>query len=143
MVIFTTICLESLYKLGKEFKWKKPERCPICGKTLHGHGFCIAYFDGYAKFFYIKRYRCPHCRLVIRMRPDGHLKYFRSNIDKIYKSLKYRLSNRKWPPWCSRQKGGHWLRRFISRLKFAKGYVDINPLEALEEYFKGGLSFSN
>jgi hypothetical protein len=141
MIISTTICLDTLYKLGKNYKWKKPKSCPRCQNKLWGHGFVASYFDGFERCFYIKRYRCSCCNLVIRMRPVGYLKYFQHNIDFIFQALKYKINNYKWPSWCSRQKGGHWLRRFISRLRFAKGYEDINYIKCLEEYFTGGLSF--
>lgn len=75
------------------------------------------------------------------MRPIGYLKNTRSSIKQIYEALKYRLNNYKWPSFCSRQKGGHWLRRFISRLRFPKGYAYVDSYNALEEYFLGGLKF--
>ena len=31
----------------------------------------LAYFDGFDEGIFLKRYRCPGCGCVIRLRPDG------------------------------------------------------------------------
>jgi hypothetical protein len=133
--------MDTLHKFGKDFNWKKPNCCPRCHGKLHGHGFATAYFAEYQNIFYIKRYRCPCCKLIIRMRPQGYTRRIRSSINKIYEVLKYKIINATWPYGFSRQRGGHWLRVFILKLHIFKGYSQKNLIESLEEYFIGGLNF--
>ena len=130
-----------LHKIGKEYKWKKPESCPRCCGVLHGHGFATAYFAEYKNIFYIKRYRCSNCKLIIRMRPSGYATRIRTSIKKIYEVLLHKIINATWPANFSRQLGGHWHRVFIFKLKTFRGYIDLNLVKALEEYIAVGLCF--
>jgi len=107
------IDLIRLSQEGKRYKWKRPDECTQCKGKLWGHGYVSAYFDCCSGLVYLKRWICSLCRLVIKMKPIGYWKYFRSSIGEILKTLQYRLTQYLWPPGVSRQRGGHWLNRYV------------------------------
>jgi len=126
MLVHTDVPLDLLARQGKKFNWKKPTVCPRCDNcSLWGHGFVLCFLAGYKEGIHLKRYRCFLCRLVVTMKPLGFPKYYRSAKTDIYKTLKYRLCKLKWPDHCSRQRGGNWLRRFISRVR--NDFQCLNP----------------
>lgn len=142
MIIYTNIILSKLAKLGKNFNWKKPESCPQCKNKLWGHGFVNAYFNNFNKNLYLKRYRCPRCSIVITLRPLSHWSRFRYAIDDIYRGIKDRLKYLRWPPWLPRQVGGHWIRRFISKIKMDYGLNDqMNMIDRLEYLYQKKIPF--
>ncbi len=112
MICYTDITLIDIHRLGKKFKWKPPENCSKCGGKLWGHGFVGSCFEGYTDILYLKRYRCTNCGCIITMRPLSHFSRYQSSTKDIYQTLKTRLFSYRWPPWCTRQRGGHWLRKF-------------------------------
>jgi len=121
------------FKEGRGYPWPRPERCPRCGHTrLWGHGFVSAYFDGYGKPLWLRRYRCPLCRLVLRLRPAGYFQRFQSSIETIRQSLAYRFYHHVWPPGSSRQRQGHWVRSLLRKVKL---YLGLSCLEGVLEGF--------
>ena len=124
----TNVELQVLYKAGKSFHWKRPSCCNGCQK-MWGHGYVRRYFEGYSKCFWLKRYRCPCCGVVVTMRPTGFFPRFQSSTEQIYKALKHKLTTLRWPPWTTRQRAGHWLRRFMSKL--AMDFPGSSPPELL------------
>jgi hypothetical protein len=73
LILAVQACVKALAKLGRHFPWPRPEICPGCHEhPLWGHGFVLAYFDEVAEPVWLRRYRCPLCRLVIRMKPAGY-----------------------------------------------------------------------
>jgi len=99
---------------------------------LWGHGFVSAYFDGYWEPLWLRRYRCPLCRLVLRLRPSGYFQRFQASIETIRQSLAHRFYDHLWPPGSNRQRQGHWLR---SLFKKAKVYLGLSGLGGIEEVF--------
>lgn len=117
MVIFFPVILKQLFHLGRFFPWPKPELCPRCGShRLWGHGFVAAYFDGFDQPFSLKRYRCPNCGCVLRLRPSGYFKRFQSSIDTIRCSIAQKTTAGRWLPGLSRSRQNHWFRSLHKRI---------------------------
>lgn len=111
MIIYICGLLKDIFKMGKKYPWPRPEVCPRCGYTrVWGHGYVDVLFDGYDKALQLKRYRCPCCGCVIRLRPSSHLSRFQASIQKIRTTLSIRIKTGRWPPDSSVSRSGHWLR---------------------------------
>ena len=118
MVIFFPVILKQLFHLGRLYPWPKPDHCPRCGShRLWGHGFVAAYFDGFNQPFSLKRYRCPNCKCVLRLRPSGYFKRFQSSILTIRLSILHKTKAGRWLPGLSRSRQCHWLRSLCKRIK--------------------------
>jgi hypothetical protein len=133
-----SVSIKEIVRLGKHFPWIRPEQCPRCGHCrLWGHGFVSAYFDGYWKPLWLKRYRCPACRVILQLKPSGYLKRFQAPIEVIRQILAHRFTHHLWPPGTGRQRPGHWLR---SLSKKAKLYLGLQGFERMIEAFDRLLS---
>jgi hypothetical protein len=118
MVIFFPVILKQLFDLGRFYPWPKPEGCPRCGShRLWGHGFVEAYFDGCEQPFLLKRYRCPICGCVMRLRPSGYFKRFQSSIATIRSSIEQKIKTGRWLSGLSRTRQCHWFRSLGKRIK--------------------------
>lgn len=104
---------------------------------MWGHGYVARYFAEVTSVVFLKRYRCYKCRLVITIRPDGYWPRIRSSIANIYTALFTRLRERLWRG-CSRQCGGHWLKRFVRHAKM-EGALELEFF--LAKSFNKGLRF--
>jgi hypothetical protein len=111
MVISVSCKVKEIFERGKDYVWLKPEICPRCKKShVLGHGFVGAYFDGFPGFVYLRRWRCPACFCVIRVRPSGYFRRFQATIEEIRSRLSSRISGGHWPPEMSHSRQGNWLR---------------------------------
>jgi predicted RNA-binding Zn-ribbon protein involved in translation (DUF1610 family) len=118
MIIFIPVRLKKLFELGRNYPWPRPESCPRCSSCrLWGHGYVSAYFDGYDQPFTLKRYRCPDCGCVIRMRPRGYFKRFQASIASIRSSIVSKASSSKWIGGINRERQQHWFRSLCRRVK--------------------------
>jgi len=70
-------------------------------------------FEGFTVALWLKRWRCPGCKIVITVRPQGFFSRIQSTTTNIYQALKTKLDSARWPLGLPRQRAGHWLRRFI------------------------------
>ena len=114
MIIFVCVNLKEIFKQQREYAWPRPDRCPRCGlNRLWGHGFVLAYFDGFAGGLYLRRYRCPDCRCVVRLRPTGYFIRIQAAIETIRAGISQRLCTGRWPTGSSRARQGHWLRALM------------------------------
>lgn len=117
MILFIPIILKELSIKGRGFPWPRMERCPRCGAdTLWGHGYVMALFDGFDRPLLLKRYRCPNCRCVMRVRPLGYLARFQSPIVVIRKSMATKEEKGRWLSGLSRTRQGHWWRALKRRM---------------------------
>ena len=133
LILQIAVSIKDLFQLGRAFPWPRPERCPRCGHwKLWGHGFVSAYFEPYRKPLLLRRYRCPACRLVLRLKPSGYFERFQSSIELIRESLAYRFYHHVWPPGSPRQRQGHWWR---SLFKKASVYFGLDGLKGVGEMF--------
>ena len=118
MVIFFSVILKELFLLGRDYSFPKPASCPRCnGFRLWGHGFVAAYFDGYDQPFFLKRYRCPDCRCVLRLRPEGYFKRFQAPITTIRSTVALKARGGKWVAGIGRSRQRHWFRSLCKRIK--------------------------
>jgi hypothetical protein len=76
---------------------------------LWGHGFVMAYFDGFTHGLFLRRFRCSDCKCIIRMKPKGYFRRFRASITKIRSCLSVRLSGSTWLKELSGSRQRHWL----------------------------------
>jgi hypothetical protein len=123
MIFYIYGLLKDIFKLGKKYPWPRPEVCPRCGSTrIWGHGYVDALFDGYNKALQLKRYRCPCCGCVIRLRPSSHLSRFQAPTQKIKSIIATRIRTGRWPPGASRQRCGHWMRSLKRKAFYLFGF---------------------
>jgi len=111
LILLIAAKIKEIFRLGRKYPWPRPGLCPCCNQSkVWGHGYVLAYFDGFTEGIYLRRYRCPGCGCVIRLRPQGYLSRFQAPIETIHFSLSHRLRYGRWPPGLSRSRQGHWLR---------------------------------
>ena len=118
MILSYKITVEELSKAGKNHKWER-HFCEKCSCFTWGHGFVTRYFQSIEGCIYLKRYRCPKCASVTTTRPEGFWPMIRSSILIIFNMLLVKVSTGFWPLSFSRQRGGHWLRRFVNHAKMS------------------------
>lgn len=112
LILFVDLCVKTLVGLGRKYPWQRPERCPKCGGVrVWGHGFVPAYFDeAGSQCVFLKRYRCPQCRVVIRMRPVGYWRRIQAAVAAVVQCVLDRIEKGRWPPGSNAARGRHWLR---------------------------------
>jgi hypothetical protein len=111
MVILVEVELKPLVEQQRDYPWPKPERCPRCHECrVWGHGFVAAFFDGIPGAVYLRRFRCPVCHCVMRLRPKGYFKRFQASIACIYRSLSQRIGYGRYQLGISRSRQRHWMR---------------------------------
>ena len=114
MIHFANAFLKDISRMGKDYPWKRPDRCPCCGHwKIWGHGFVPAFFQGYDMPVFLKRYRCPACGVVIRLRPASHFSRFQSSRHLIRRALLYRIYNGRWHSGSAKSRQRYWLRNLI------------------------------
>ena len=128
MIFPSKITVSELSRNGKKHKWDKCE-CQKCNRNMWGHGFVGRYFSAFSEVIFLKRYRCPGCSSVITTRPDGYWPFIHSSISMIHSSLQARISNGFWPAGFPRQRGGHWLKRFVENAKMSNQESLLNFLQ--------------
>lgn len=111
MILPVVVVLKDIYEKGRDYLWPRPEVCPCCkAASPWGHGFVLAYFDGFTAGLLLRRYRCPHCGCVIRLKPQGYFKRFQSSVDAIRSIIGHRLGNKPSFSGTSRTRLAHWLK---------------------------------
>lgn len=119
-----------------EHQWQRPLKCSKCGHSkLWGHGLTSRYFNSVLGPVYLKRWRClnPKCRAVHTCRPQSHWSRFQESIEGIFRTLLYRVTHLKWPPWTPRQRGGHWLAKLIANARL-HGLVKSDLVQTVSFY---------
>jgi hypothetical protein len=107
---------------------------------MWGHGYVSRYFTEITASVYLKRFRCPSCGAVATVRPEGYWPLIRTAIARIFAVLKARVGSGGWPPGAPRQRWGHWLRRFVRKVRMDFG-PNADMLRALEYCYAKELSF--
>jgi hypothetical protein len=135
LILLIDLCVKTLERLGRDYLWRRPERCPRCGGVrVWGHGFVSAYFDEAGRQgVFLKRYRCPECRLVIRMRPWGYWRRIQASIREIRQCLSHRIGKGRWPPRSNPPRQRHWLQALRRQVR---GHLGMSFAERLEEGFE-------
>jgi len=140
MIFSVLVSIKEIVERGRDFPWPRPAVCPRCeGHRVWGHGFVTAFFDGFAGEVFLRRYRCPECRCVMRARPSGYFERLQSSVEKIRSSIAFRLENCRWPPGGSRSRQGHWLRSLSRKVcaYFGQGWSS-RLLEGFDELMHKG-----
>jgi DNA-directed RNA polymerase subunit RPC12/RpoP len=125
MIFSVLVSIKEIVAKGRDFPWPRPAVCPRCeGRRVWCHGFVSAFFDGFNEEIFLRRYRCPECRCVMRARPTDYFERVQASIKTVRSSIAFRLENGRWPPGGSRCRQGHWLRSLTRRVyaRFGQGW---------------------
>ena len=110
MIRFVDALLKDIFQMERDYPWERPDRCPCCGNwKVWGHGFVSAFFHGFGCAIWLRRYRCPACGCIIRLRPISHFSRFQSSRHTIRSTLLHRIKTGKWPPGSYKSRQRHWL----------------------------------
>jgi hypothetical protein len=111
MIAFMELDLKRIASGDPDYCWPRPSRCGRCkNPTLWSHGLVAVIFARFAQALWIRRYRCPACGCIIRLRPKGYFTRHQSDIATIRKTLLTRLNSGCWPRNGVTSRAGHWLR---------------------------------
>ncbi|CAO0824549.1 hypothetical protein DFAR_710012 [Desulfarculales bacterium] len=72
-----------------------------------------AYFDEAPTEIWLRRFLCPACRAVIRLRPRGYWSRFQAPVETIRQSLSNKLARGRWNPGLLRSRQRHWLKGLL------------------------------
>lgn len=142
MIFSVLVSIKEIVERGRDFPWPRPALCLRCkGRRIWGHGFTTAFFDGFDDHVFLRRYRCPECKCVMRTRPSGYFERFQAPIETIRSCIGFRLENGTWPPGGSRSRQGYWLRSLSEQVCAHLGLGWINRLmEGFDELMRRGLT---
>jgi len=136
MIIHVFANLNEIFEKGRDYLWERPSVCPNCNcHKVWGHGFVGACFDGFATILYLRRYRCPDCGCVMRLRPFGFFSRFQAPAATIRSSVATRLHEGKWLPGISRSRQAHWFRALKRRVSAHLGSFSKTSLVAAFDRF--------
>jgi hypothetical protein len=111
MIAFFDLDLNQIEANKRNYLWPRPRGCGRCGHdTVWGHGFVLMIITGFAKALSIRRYRCPKCGCIIRLRPKGYFMRHQTETAEIRRILVHRLSTGRWPVGCVTNRARHWLK---------------------------------
>ncbi|MGC9194967.1 MAG: hypothetical protein ACP5IL_05875 [Syntrophobacteraceae bacterium] len=111
MILPVVVSLKEIYEKGRDYLWPRPEVCPRCkARRPWGHGFVMAYFDGFASGLLLRRYRCPHCGCVIRLKPEGYFDRFHTSIETIRTVISNLVDKKLSCSGVSRTREAHWFK---------------------------------
>ena len=66
-------------------------------------------FEGFDSALPMRRYRCPKCGCVIRLRPQGFFRRHQTDTATIRRTLDQRVVGGRWPRGCVTNRARHWL----------------------------------
>jgi ribosomal protein S27AE len=140
MIIFVRANLKKIFNKQREYVWPRPEVCPRCEQSsLWGHGFVLAYFDDAHGGVYLRRYRCPGCGCVIRLRPRGYFARIQASIRTIRSSLSKRIDQGRYLPGLSRSRQRHWVKALIENTVACLGHGwKVRLIEAFDRLVSMG-----
>ncbi len=138
MILSVCVKLKDIDEQGRNFKWPKPDDCPRCRSVrIWGHGYVLANFDGFAAKLWLRRYRCPDCNCIIRMKPEGYFRRFQAPIITILDCLNQRVSGGRWKPDLSTSRQRHWLAA-LKRKTMAYFCIESDWIAAFSRLMKMG-----
>jgi hypothetical protein len=141
MIKFYKITPKEVHALGKDFPWERPCPCAKCKSKFWGHGYVARFFNEINGAVYMKRWICSGCGVIIICRPRSFWKRYQESIENIFKTLAYRLTMMAWPPWVSRQRGGHWMNKFLKKVNFEK-LIKENLLDTITFFQNKNISLN-
>jgi len=136
MILSVCVKLNRIFVQGRNFQWTKPDCCPRClSQRLWGHGFVAAFFDGFNQALLLRRFRCPDCGCIIRMKPWGYFHRFQAPIATVRSCLQARLSGGKWPKGPSTCRQRHWLSA-LKRKSLALFGIGMDLMDAFDRLIR-------
>lgn len=130
MVLQVDVSIKELFRLERHYPWEKPGQCLRCRGRVWGHGFVGANFDGYDQPLWLKRYQCPDCGCIIRLRPRGYFKRFQATITTIRDCLVYWVRYHRWKAGPSPPRQRHWINALRTHLVLQEGLNRVQDLVA-------------
>ena len=110
MITFLVLDLNRIARSSRDYPWPEPGGCARCHHPkLWGHGFVRMIFDGFGQALEMRRYRCPKCGCIVRVRPSGYLPHHQSPVVTIRAALSCRIRTGRWPPGYVTNRARHWL----------------------------------
>ncbi len=82
----------------------------------------------------MKRWICSQCKKVLTARPKLYWHRFQETMSRVFEALKKRVREGRWPPWCPRQRGGHWLRKLNHHFRIHM--IKAESIIGLVEYYQ-------
>ena len=138
MILSVCVDLKEISLRQKSFDWTKPSCCPQCRSVrLWGHGFVDAHFDGFKTAIPLRRYRCPDCGCVIKLKPTGYFPRFQATIKRIRGSIAHRLQSGRYLDDLCRHRQRHWFQGLIRQTAARLGNPWRNRLIAAFDRLMG------
>ena len=109
MIISICLDLKEIAQSGRNYCWPRPSACRCGNRMVWGHGFVRACFTGFAQPLQMRRYRCPSCGCVIRLRPKGYFPRIQTDTASIRHILDVRITTGSWPAGTPTNRCRHWL----------------------------------
>jgi hypothetical protein len=110
MIAFFDLDLNRIAHSSHDYPWPSPGACARCGHPkVWGHGLVPTIIEGFDAALKIRRYRCPMCGCIIRLRPRGYFVRHQTEAKTIRRTLWHRLVIGRWPRGCIANRGRHWL----------------------------------
>ena len=134
-----SVDINLLLKLLRKFPWPRPDCCSECNNPkLWGHGFVDSLFDFSKKAIPVKRYICPNCGCVIKLRPKGISNGFKPRLTRFaIASIPYRVTGKTIKD-IARQRRRHWFVALKRKVAAAFG-LNADLKQAFEKLIAGGI----
>jgi hypothetical protein len=111
MIVFFDLDLKRINQSAPDYCWPRPSCCGRCGHPKPwSHGYVAVIFTGFIQALRLRRYRCPSCGCIIRLRPKGYFSRHQSAAATIRDTLSARLDTGYWPRGCVTSRARNWLR---------------------------------
>ena len=138
MIMSIPVDFNLLLNLKKNYPWPRPDHCSNCNNpNLWGHGFVDTFFDCEKFALPLKRYRCPNCGNVIKLKPQGYFNRFHATIDTIRESISSLAITGKYITGITYQRQYRWLTALI-RHATARYKLCANLTQVFEKMIAGG-----
>lgn len=110
MIAFFRLDLNRIVRNSRQYPWPRPDGCGRCRhRWLWGHGYVPMFFDGFRQALQMRRYRCPKCGCIVRLRPTGFWPRCQSPVASVRDTLARRIVTGRWPGLCTANRARHWL----------------------------------
>ena len=131
MIAFFDLDLNRIAQSSHDYPWPRPDACGRCGHDkVWGHGLVYMIIEGFAAALKIRRYRCPMCGCIIRLRPKGYFIRHQSERAAIRRMLLHRLETGGWPIGCITNRARHWLAALKRNAMAVFGFEGLKDLMA-------------
>jgi len=109
MILPVCLDLKKIAQSARDYCWPRPSSCRCGNPTVWGHGFVTVCFSCFSHPLEIRRYRCPLCGCVIRLRPKGYFPRIQTAEATVRRLLNCRITTGYWPACAITNRCRHWL----------------------------------